>query len=194
VWGPVDGDDVWRDLDDLLRQTWPHPTAGARIGIAAAAVDGGDGDHLPYVDAFCRGRFGRRIVRIKGVAGFSRAPFQRSTQKGAPWFVIGSDAVKAVLLTRLARPGSVRFSDALPAEFFEQLCSEQIVTKYSRGRPVRAFERLKGARAEALDATAYAFAVRALIGQTVDGRIAELATRAAPAPTPRVVKSKWMDR
>jgi phage terminase large subunit GpA-like protein len=194
LWGPVDGEDVWRELDDLLRETWPHPTAGARIGIAAAAVDGGDGDHLPHVESFCRGRFGRRIVRIKGVPGFARAPFQRSTQKGAPWFLVGSDAVKAALLNRLARPGLVRFSDSLPPEFYEQLCSERIVTKYSRGRPVRAFERVKGARAEALDAVAYALAVKVLIGQPVDAREAELSSRAAPRPAPRVARSKWMER
>ncbi|HMQ91517.1 MAG TPA: phage terminase large subunit family protein [Amaricoccus sp.] len=194
LWGPIDCDAVWRDLDDLLRETWAHPTAGARIGIAAAAVDGSDVDHLPHVDAFCRGRFGRRVVRIKGAAGFTRAPFQRSTQKGAPWYIVGVDGLKAALLNRLGRPGMVRFSDSLGPEFFEQLCSEHLVTKYSRGRPVRRFERLKGARAEALDATVYALAVKTLIGQPVDAREAELATQAAPKPAPRVARSQWMER
>lgn len=193
LWGPVDGEEVWRELDDLLRETWPHP-GGARIGISAAAVDGSDGDHLPHVDSFCRGRFGRRVVRIKGAPGFTRAPLQRSTQKGAPWFLVGVDAVKAALLNRLARPGMVRFSDGLPPEFYEQLCSERIVTKYSRGRPVRAFERVKGMRAEALDAVAYALAVKGLIGQNLDARAAELSTPAAPKAAPRVARSRWMER
>lgn len=164
------------------------------IGISAAAVDGSDGDHLPHVDAFCRGRFGRRIVRIKGVPGFARAPLQRSTQKGTPWFIVGVDAVKAALLNRLARPGMVRFSADLPPEFYEQLCSERVVTKYSRGRPIRAFERMRGARAEALDATTYGLAVKGLIGQNVDTREAELSTPAAPKPVLRVVRSQWMQR
>lgn len=194
LWGPIDGEAVWRDLDALLRQTWPHPTAGASVGIGAAAVDGSDGDHLPHVDSFCRGRFARRVVRIKGVPGFSRAPFQRSTQKGSPWFLVGVDAVKVALLNRLSRPGMVRFSDSLPAEFYEQLTSERLVTKYSRGRPVRAFERVKGMRAEALDAVTYAVAVKGLIGQPVDARAEELATRAAPKPVTWVARSQWMDR
>lgn len=194
LWGPVDEEAVWRDLDDLLRQTWAHPTAGAHVGISAAAVDGSDGDHLPHVGAFCRGRFGRRVVRIKGVPGFARAPLQRSTQKGSPWFIVGVDAVKSSLLNRLARPGLVRFSDELPPEFYEQLCSERIVSRYSRGRPIRAFERVKGARAEALDAVAYALAVKGLIGQNLDAREAELASQAAPAAKPRVARSRWMER
>lgn len=56
-------------------------------------------------------------------------------KKGSPWFIVGVDAVKAALLNRLARPGMVRFSDDLPPEFYGQLTSERLVTKYSRGRP-----------------------------------------------------------
>jgi phage terminase large subunit GpA-like protein len=194
LWGPVDGEEVWRELDDLLRETWPHPVGGARIGISAAAVDGSDGDHLPYVDGFCRGRFARRVVRIKGAPGFSRAPLQRSTQKGAPWFLVGVDAVKAALVNRLARPGTIRFSDSLEPTFYSQLCSERLVVRYSRGRPVRAFERVKGARAEALDGVTYALAVKGLIGQSLDSREAELSTPAAPKAVPRVARSKWMQR
>jgi phage terminase large subunit GpA-like protein len=68
----------------------------------------------------------------------------------------------------------------MPPEFYEQLCSERIVTKYSRGRRIRAFERVRGLRAEALDAVTYAIATRGLIGQSFDAREAELASPAAP--------------
>jgi hypothetical protein len=46
----------------------------------------------------------------------------------------------------------------------------------------------------AVDATSYAVAVKALIGQPVDAREAELATRSAPKPVLRVARSAWMDR
>lgn len=109
-------------------------------------------------------------------------------------FIVGVDAVKVALMNRLARPGMVRFSNTLEPVFFEQLCSERLVTKYSRGRPTRAFERVKGMRAEALDAVVYATAVRALIGQPVEAREAELTDPEPPRPKPRVARSEWMSR
>ena len=112
LWGPIDGEEVWRDLDALLRETWPHP-GGARIGISAAAVDGGDGDHLPHVEAFCRGRFGRRVVRIKGVPGFARAPLQRSSQKGRP-VVHGGRRRGEGRAAQPARPGRAWCDSATP--------------------------------------------------------------------------------
>jgi hypothetical protein len=49
-------------------------------------------------------------------------------------------------------------------------------------------------RAEALDATCYAIAVRGLIGQTFDTREAELASPAAPKRPAAVARSAWVNR
>ena len=97
-------------------------------------------------------------------------------------------------MNRLARGRSIRFSDTLEPVFFEQLASERRVTRYSRGQPVRRFERKPGARAEALDCVVYAFAAFAGIAKLWDPR--ERVAGGAPAAPKRqsVVRSKWLER
>lgn len=190
-WGPIDGNQVWEDLDSLLKETWQHP-GGARIGIDACAVDSSDGGHLETVLSFTRPRYGRRVVPIKGVAGFSRPIFQRSATKGQHLWIVGVDAAKSALFARIGRKQGCRFGEALPPVYFEQLTSERRVVRYVRGKPEARFERIKGKRAETLDATVYAAAVRGLIGQAVDCRAADLTSQAAPQKAPMVSRSKWL--
>lgn len=188
-WGPIDGEAVWLDLDSLLRQRWQHP-AGGTIGIDAGCVDSGDGGHTEIVHRFTRPRFGRRVISIKGVPGFARPMLQKSGS-GQLWLA-GVDAIKSQLFARIGRGTGLRFSDALEPVFFEQLTSERRVVRYSHGRPQARFERIPGKRAEALDATGYAWAARALIGQNPERRAAELASAAAPRKAPAVSRSKWL--
>ncbi|SEN57948.1 Phage terminase, large subunit GpA [Gemmobacter aquatilis] len=190
-WGPIDGETVWQEVDSLLKETWQHPNGGT-IRIDACAVDSSDGGHLETVMGFCRPRFGRRVVPIKGVAGFSRALFQRSATKGQHLWLVGVDAAKSALFTRVGRNQGIRFGEALPPIFYEQFASERRVVRYVRGKPEARFERIKGKRAETLDASVYAVAVRNLIGQSVDRRAEELASQAAPKRPPVVIKSKWL--
>ena len=192
-WGPIDSEFVWQDLDSLLRHRWQHPNGGM-IGIDAACIDSGDGGHTEIVHSFTRSRFNRRVVSIKGAAGFSRKFLERSGSKGQLLWIIGVDAIKSQLFTRLARGQGMRFSEDLTPVFFEQLTSERRVMRYTRGRPVASFERIKGKRAETLDATVYAWAARQLIGQRLELRQAELSSAAAPKKPPRVIKSEWMSR
>jgi phage terminase large subunit GpA-like protein len=192
-WGPIDGEAVWADLDSLLRQTWQHPNGGT-IRIDAACIDSGDGGHTEIVHAFTRPRFGRRVVSIKGVAGFSRPFLQRSGTKGQMLWLAGVDALKSQLFNRLSRAGSLRFSESLQAVYFEQLASERRMIRYTRGRPEARFERIKGRRAETLDATCYAWAARQLIGQKVESRQAEVCSAAALKKMPAVIRSKWLER
>ncbi|BBU54068.1 hypothetical protein KU6B_03330 [Mameliella alba] len=191
LWGAIDGDAVWQDLDSLLRERWTHPKGGT-IGIDACAIDSGDGGHTDIVHGFTRPRFGRRVVSIKGVPGFSRPFLQRSGSKGAPLWLVGSDAVKSQLFNRLSRGEGVRFAETLEPVFFEQLTSERRVVRYAHGKPLARFDRIKGKRAETLDATVYAWAARQLVGQNVERRAEELETKTAPQRTPRVVKSRWL--
>lgn len=192
-WGPIDGESIWSDLDDLLRTRWLHPNGGT-IGIDAACVDSGDGGHTEIVHNFTRARFGSRVVSIKGVPGFSRPFLARSGTKGQMLWLAGVDAIKSQLFARLSRGQGIRFGDALDPVFFEQLTSERRVVRYTRGTPQMRFERIKGKRAEALDATVYAWAARQLIGQKIESRAAELASPAAPAKAKRVIRSAWLDR
>ncbi|WP_336966827.1 phage terminase large subunit family protein [Brevundimonas aurantiaca] len=191
--GPVDGDAVWSDLEGLLRSTWPHPNGGV-IKVDAAVIDSGSGGHVEIVHGFTRLRFGRRVVSGKGVAGFSRPFLEKSKSGGHPLWLVGVDAVKSALFARLERGQGIRFSDALEPVFFEQLTSERRVVRMSRGRSEVRFERIKGKRAETLDATVYAWAARHLVNANLDRREEELSSPLALAKRmPTIVRSKWMD-
>lgn len=190
-WGPIDGEAVWQDLDSLLGERWQHPKGGT-IRIDAACIDSGDGGHTEIVHGFTRSRFGRRVVSIKGVAGFSRPFLQRSGSKGAMLWLCGVDAIKSQVFNRLSRGQGFRFSDTLEPIYFEQLASERRVVRYVRGRPEARFERIKGKRAETLDATVYAWAARQLIGQRIEARQSEVASAAAPRKSSAVIRSEWL--
>lgn len=190
-WGAIDGESVWQEADSMLRETWKHPN-GAMIGISAACVDSGDGGHTEIVTSFTKPRFGRRIVPIKGVSGFSRPVLQKSGSQHL--WLVGSDAAKSQLFARIARSTGIRFGEDLQPIYFEQLTSERRVVRYSRGQPIARFERIKGKRAETLDATAYAWAARSLINQNTDRRAEELSSQGAPKKQPAIIRSKWLER
>ena len=78
---------------------------------------------------------------------------------------------------------------------YEQATSERAQVRYVRGQPSRRFIRIPGRRAEALDCTVYAVAVRSLINIVPEVRRAELAqaepVKVAARP---VLQSEWMLR
>src|SRR5262249_16435080 len=158
---PVEDDECWEALDELLRSEWSHPLGG-KIRISAMAIDAGFGTHQPRVQKFCQPRLGRKVFAIKGVEGFSRQAFARAKFKRGPaLFLVGVDPLKLDLYNKLERGRGIKFSNTLSADYFEQLTSERRVTKLSRGKPVVRFERKLGAKAEALDCFVYASACRA---------------------------------
>ncbi|MGY4398392.1 phage terminase large subunit GpA-like protein [Sphingomonas sp. UYAg733] len=193
VWGSPGDDTTWLELDDLLRTTWPHPNGGT-LRLDSAIIDSGDGGWTERVYAFCRPRFGRKIMAGKGVAG-TRPPAALSQAKGVKLFLIGVDGLKAQILTRLARGRTIRFSDSLEPVWYEQLASERRIVRYVRGQPVRRFERKPGMRAEALDCVVYAYAARTLVTANLDRREEELASVSAVAPAVKpVIRSAWLGR
>ena len=194
IWGSPLVDATWNELDDALKQTWQHPKGGT-LKVDAAIIDSGDGGVTDTVYKFTRARFARRIMSGKGVAGFQRPAVERSSYKAAPLFLVGVDAIKAQLVARLARGRSIRFSANLSPTFYEQLTSERRIVRYVRGTPVRAFERIPGRRAEALDCVVYGLAARQLLSLNLDRREEELSSIRTLTPNlPSVVKSKWMSR
>lgn len=196
IWGQWDDEGTWSELDDLLKQTFPHELGG-RIGIEAAAIDAGDGTTMHRVTGFCQPRTRRKVLAIKGAPG-NRPMIERAgskTKTGARLWIVGVDTLKTLIFGRLSRGGSVRLSGDLPRVWHEQVASERAVIRYTRGQPVRAFERIPGRRAEALDCVVYAFAARQIINPDWERRRAELALQNAPtrAKAP-VLQSSWMKR
>jgi len=190
IYGPPDEDTTWAELDDLLRTTWKHPLGGT-IRVDAAAIDAGDGQTMDSVIAFCRPRFGRRVVAVKGFSG-NRPAIVASTTKGSKLFIVGVDGLKSLISSRLSRGRTIRFSRNLEPRYFEELASERLIVRYVRGAPTRQWERIPGRRAEGLDATVYALAVRGLVSVDLDRRAAELASARHPATAPVLIKSQWL--
>lgn len=197
IWQPYDSDGAWLDLDDLLKTRWPHPYGGT-IGVDAACVDSSSGLHMAHVYKFCFPRYRRGIFAIKGVAG-NRPPIEASktrTQGGRLW-IVGTDTIKSTLFQRVTSGSMIHFSSDLPESWFDQFAGERLVIRYHKGQPVRRFERLTGARVEALDCTVYAYAAwRMIEGRNWERRKEELRADAPAQPKParpRVVQSAWMN-
>lgn len=189
VWGSPTDDATWREVDDQLRRQFRHP-AGGILTVDAALIDSGNWADQVY--AFCRSRAARRILPQKGVPGFGRPSLAFSTTRGVRLALVGIDGVKLALHQRLASGETIQFSDQLGGDYFDQLRAEKLVTKYSRGRPTRAWEVISGRRNEALDTLVYAFAARGLIGLDLSRREAELGSVTGAEKRATVARSKWL--
>ncbi len=190
VHGPPTSDQTWRDLDDLLKRSFPHLLGGS-LGYDAAGVDSGSGSHTDIVYRFTRPRFARRVVSLKGDGG-NRLLIDRSSKQGL--YIMGADTAKSRLYGLLGQPTLIRFSHDLPTRFYEELCGERRVTFYKAGQVRKRWERIPGVRNEALDATCMAMAVRQLCSVDLTRRENEVRNVITAPKIPTVVHSKWMQR
>lgn len=193
IWGKPEDGETWIELDELLKTTWRHP-AGGVLKVDAAAIDSGDGQRTEYVHAFTRSRFNRKVISVKGAAGFSRPLIERSHQKNNLLFIVGVDSVKLRIQSGFTH-GNIRLSADLEPRCFEELASERLETRYSRGQPARQWTRIPGRRAEILDSLTYGVAARNILNVNFETRAAELSSPAAPRPTmPTTIRSSWLAR
>lgn len=180
IWGSFTDDATWTELAELLRQTWRHPNGGT-LKVDAAVIDAGDGEHFDTVMNFCVPKISRRVFPGKGMFG-ARPGFAMAKGKkvGNRLALIGVDTLKGQIFDKLQHGRGIRFSRDLEAVYFEQLASERLVVRYVRGQPVRRFERIGRARAEALDCLVYAHAARQSFRIPFDQREAELRSTEPP--------------
>ena len=164
--------ELWQELDDYLTDVFVRDD-GRAMHVEAVAIDSG-GHYTEAVYEFCSKRKRRRVWAIKGQSGPARTVWptraSRTKKKRVDLFIVGVDAAKEILYSRLNKvhspgPGYIHFPSDVDEEFFAQLTAEQVLTKYSRGRPVREWH-AKRERNEALDCFVYAYA--AMIGRGVD--------------------------
>ncbi len=89
-------------------------------------------------------------------------------KKGAQLWLLGTDTAKSLIYGRLKvsepGPGCIHFSRELESEYFAQLTSERLVTRYVKGRPRLEWVKPAGVRNEALDLEVYALAAAHKIG------------------------------
>ena len=157
----------WDGLTDYLRKSWRHET-GAELSVSWTCIDSG-GHNTQAVYGYAKRHKGARVFAIKGAAGAGRPivgpPSRRRSGKvkrPVDLYIVGVDAAKMTIMNRLKLdtpgPGFCHFPVGRDADYFRQLCSEKLVTRYVKGFPVREFHKASSARNEALDCRVYAFA------------------------------------
>ncbi|MBF0260446.1 MAG: phage terminase large subunit family protein [Magnetococcales bacterium] len=165
IHGDPSGPAVWKDLDALLKRTFPHSRHAPDLKVLAAAIDTG-GHYMLAASDFCRSRQDRRIWAIKGRGGpgVKLWPIRptRNNKGRIPLFIVGVDAAKEAIYARLRinapGPGYCHFPTDRDLEWFNQLTAESVATRYVRGRPKREWIKRSGDRNEALDCRVYAMA------------------------------------
>jgi phage terminase large subunit GpA-like protein len=176
--------EVWTQLDGVLMSEW-RTEDNRRLRVSAACVDSG-GHHTAQVYAFCEQRKGRHVYAVKGMPGprpvWTTKAGKSQKYRAQVWHV-GAESAKDAWYSRLRTsvpgPGYCHFPIAYTDDYFTQLVSEQVRTKYSKGRPVREYFLPKGQRNEALDVRVYALA--ALLSRPVNWPMLEKFSGVTPA-------------
>ncbi len=164
---------VWEDLTNVLTQT--IKTMDERtLPVAAACVDSG-GHQTQRVYEYCKGREYQRIYAIKGANQIGKplvSKFSKNNKLRVKLFTIGTDTAKQMIYSRLKvhqpGPGYCHFPADYPEEYFKQLTSERIQTKFVNGHPTRIWVLTKGRRNEALDCRVYGLAALHILNPNLD--------------------------
>jgi len=175
---------VWQRLADLLAETWTHAT-GAQIPLARLALDTGFATQEVY--AFVRRVRDGRVMAVKGVAkgaaligtptAVDVTQGGKRLRRGVKVFAVAVGLAKRELYDHLrlapevaedgvrpAYPAGYVHLPKIDAEFLQQLCAEQLVTRRDRqGFAVREWQKVRE-RNEALDCYVYARAAAAAAG------------------------------
>ena len=167
IFGDPSTPDLWNDLDKILDHTFTHSRDLGNFPITAVAVDSG-GHYTDHVISYCDARKHKRFWAIKGSSAGSGVPIwpvraSQNKRLKKPLYVIGVNDAKETLMQRLRienkGAGYWHFPIERDQEWFNQITSEVVKTKYVKGRPVRSWEpRKEGTPTEGLDCRVYAFA------------------------------------
>ena len=167
IYGDPSTPDLWNDLDTILSNSFIHSRDLGNFAITAVAVDSG-GHYTDHVINYCDERKHKRFWAIKGSSNGNGVPIwpvraSQSKRLKKPVYVIGVNDAKETLMQRLrienSGAGYWHFPIERDQEWFNQITSEVIKTKYVKGRPVRTWQpRKEGIATEGLDCRVYAFA------------------------------------
>jgi phage terminase large subunit GpA-like protein len=167
IYGDPSTPDLWNDLDAILSNNFTHSRDLGNFAITAVAVDSG-GHYTDHVINYCDERKHKRFWAIKGSSNGNGVPIwpvraSQSKRLKKPVYVIGVNDAKETLMQRLRietkGAGYWHFPIERDQEWFNQITSEVVKTKYVKGRPVRTWQpRKEGIATEGLDCRVYAFA------------------------------------
>ena len=194
----------WAALTDYRRTPILH-VSGRAAPILATFVDSG-GHHTHAVYAYARAHQHAHVFAVKGASITGKAILGKPSDQDVNWlgnrikrgvklWPIGTDTAKSEIYGRLRTaepgPGYVHISRLQPAEVFEQLTAERLVTRYVKGRSRLEWVKAAGKRNEALDCAVYALAAAHYVGidrwkegdwAKWQGRVADRDLFDAPAP------------
>lgn len=163
---------LWKQLDEVLLQTYDHPLGKAMI-IRSTCVDSG-GHHTRAVYNYAKTRAGHRVFAIKGVGGEGKPIVGRPSKNNigkVALYPVGVDTAKELLYARLRieepAPGYCHFHNRLDDEHFRQLTAEKQVIRYHKGYPKRGWIKTR-TRNEALDVRVYAIAALSILNVNMD--------------------------
>ncbi|MCI1193605.1 phage terminase large subunit family protein [Calidifontimicrobium sp. SYSU G02091] len=182
--GDTARDDVWQRLGEMIDETWTH-ASGARMPLARFAIDTGFATQEAY--AFVRRVRDGRVMAVKGTpkgAALIGTPTAvdvtqggKRLRRGVKVFSVAVGIAKRELYDHLrlapdvaedgvrpAYPAGYVHLPKIDAEFLQQLCAEQLVTRRDRhGFAVREWQKMRE-RNEALDCYVYARAAASAAG------------------------------
>lgn len=182
--GDTARDAVWKQLADLIAENWTH-ASGAELPLARFALDTGFATQEAYT--FVRACRDPRVMAVKGVprgAALIGTPTAvdiskggKKLRRGIKVFSVAVGIAKLELYNNLRKSADVAEDGItatypagfihLPhvdAEFIQQLCAEQLITRRDRnGFPIREWQKMRE-RNEALDCYVYARAAASATG------------------------------
>jgi phage terminase large subunit GpA-like protein len=182
--GDTARDAVWKHLGELVAETWTH-ASGARLPLARLALDTGFATQEAYT--FVRLARDPRVMAVKGSAkgaalvgtptAVDATTGGKKLRRGIKLFTVAVGIAKLEFYNSLrkvpevAEDGvTIRYPTGfvhLPkvdAEYLQQLCAEQLITRRDRnGYPVREWQKMRE-RNEALDCYVYARAAASASG------------------------------
>jgi phage terminase large subunit GpA-like protein len=182
--GDTARDEVWKALASVLRETWTHET-GCQMPLARLALDTGFATQEAY--AFVRQVRDSRLMAVKGVArgaalvgtptAVDATSGGKKLRRGIKVFSVAGGIAKLEFYNNLRKspevaddgvtvryPAGFVHLPKVDAEYLQQLCAEQLVTRRDRnGFAIREWQKMRE-RNEALDCYVYARAAAAASG------------------------------
>jgi phage terminase large subunit GpA-like protein len=182
--GDTARDAVWKRLGELVAETWSHDS-GAQLPLARFALDTGFATQEAYT--FVRLARDPRVMAVKGVpkgAALIGTPTAvdvsqggKKLRRGIKVFSVAVGIAKLEFYNNLRKAADVREDGVtasfpsgfvhlpkIDAEFIQQLCAEQLVTRRDRnGFAIREWQKMRE-RNEALDCYVYARAAACAAG------------------------------
>lgn len=158
VFGDTEKPDTWQRLSQAIERTFKR-VDGVELRPTALAIDF---HYRPKATKDWAARHGTRclVFPVIGV-GVSQGVLALHRPKHRTW-TISTDTAKDIIFARLKidipGPRYCHFPAGYSDDWFVQLTCERAVTRYTRGFPKRVYEKMDGARNEALDMRVYSLA------------------------------------